>query len=110
MMMNKDWISLEGNIEEIYHDIDKYKDGLTPRAREKGFAFLLVDKDNRKIVVIADKDLIMFGLAKVGNSVKLMGWFNDKGIFLATATIGNIDEERFGAIKSHLISLEDDKE
>ncbi len=99
------WISLEGKIEEIYHNIDKYKDGLTPKAIERGFAFLLIGKDNKKIIVLADKDLIRIGLVKVGNDVKLMGWFNKKGIFLATATIGDIKEEEFDEIKPDLYSL-----
>lgn len=107
MKMDEEWISLEGIVEDIYHNIDKYKDVLSQRAIEKGFAFLLVDKDNNKIVVIADKDLIMLGLVKVGNSVKVMGWYNDKGIFLATATIGKIDEEKFDEIKPSFISLEE---
>ncbi len=106
-MNKKDWISLEGKVEEIYQNIDKYKNDLAPRAREKGFAFLLVDKYNKKIVVLADKDLIMLGIVKIGNSVNVMGWFNDKGIFLATTTIGDIDEEKFDEIKPYLISLED---
>lgn len=106
-MDEKDWISLEGKIEEIYHNIDEYKDDLTPKAIERGFAFLLVDNYNKKIVVLADKDLIRLGIVKVGNSVNVMGWFNDKGIFLATTTIGDIDEEKFDEIRPYLISLED---
>jgi hypothetical protein len=105
--VDEEWISLEGTVEDIYHNIDKYKDGLNPRSIEKGFAFLLVDKDNNKIVVIADKDLIMLGLVKIGNSVKVTGWYNDEGIFLATVTIAEIDEEKFDEIKPHLISLEE---
>lgn len=99
-----DWVSLEGTIDKIYHDIDKYKDGLSPKAKEKGFAFLLNNKNtknnkNRKTVVIADKELITLGLAKVGNYVKLLGWFNDQNVFLATATIGNIDKDKLYQIK-----------
>lgn len=99
-----DWLTLEGTIEEIYENIDKYKDGLGPKAKEKGFGYLLKTR-NGKIVVIADKDLLMLGLAKIGNRIKVMGWFNDKGVFLATATIGSVDKEKFDEIKPKLVSL-----
>ncbi len=89
-----DWTSLEGTICNIYDNIDKYKYSLSPKAQKKGFAFLL-ESENGKITVIADKELIVLGIAKVGNYVRLFGWFNEENVFLATATIGNTDEEKF---------------
>lgn len=91
------WTNLEGTIEEIYDNIDKYKNGLSSKAKEKGFALLLNGK-NGKTIVIADKDLLMLELVKIGNYVKLLGWFNDQNIFLATATMGNVNEEKFKEI------------
>lgn len=98
-----EWITIEGTIEEIYENIEKYKD-LTPKAREKGFGYSLNTKDG-KIIVIADKDLLMLDLVRIGNYVKAIGWFNDKGIFLATMTVGNVDKEKFEKIKPNLRNL-----
>ncbi len=97
-------ITIEGTIEKIYENIDEYKKGLTPKAKEKGFGYLLDTKDG-KIIIIADKDLLRLGLVRVGNYVKAIGWFKDKGIFLATMTVGNVDEEKFGQIKPNLRPL-----
>ena len=99
-----EWITVEGTIEEIYENIEKYKEGLTPKAIEKGFGYLLNTKDG-KIIVIADKDLLMLGIVRIGNYVKAIGWFKDKGIFLATMTVGQVDEEKFEKIKPTLRNL-----